>query len=339
MKLRLFFIERIGFIIANILIIAFIILLLNGLKVDTYAIILISCLVFLLNISLLIYEYLSKSSFIKKLNINMDNLNEKYLISEIISEPNKDEHIAIYNILKECNKSMNDKIAEIELENKDYMEFIELWIHEVKTPIASTKLLIENYRTPTLNSIEEDINKVEEYIEQALFYARSSAVEKDFIIKKLNLEEMVNSVIKKNSKTLIEKSIRIQKDNLKNHEIYSDKKWIEFILHQIISNSIKYFDKKFKVLNFSVEEQENSLVLHIKDNGLGMSEKSVIKAFDKGYTGENGRIFKEATGIGLYLCKKLCNKLGLGIYITSTLGEMTKVSIVFPKNKMMILED
>lgn len=338
MRFKSFLVERIGFFIANILLISFIVFLLSSLRVDTYAIIVISFFIFALNISFLFYEYSSKSSFINNLKINLDSLDEKYLLSEIISKPNKAEHVEIYNILKECNKSMNDKISKIEIENKDYMEFIELWIHEVKTPIASSKLTIENNRTPILTSIEEDINKIEEYIEQALFYARSSAVEKDFIIKTLNLEEIVNSAIKRNSKTLIEKSIRISKNNL-NYEIYSDKKWLDFILHQIISNSIKYFDKTDKTLDFYIDEVGDSLVLNIKDNGMGMNEKAVLKAFDKGYTGENGRIFKEATGIGLYLCKKLCSKLGLGISIASILGESTRVSIVFPKNKMMIFED
>ncbi|PRR83571.1 sensor histidine kinase [Clostridium vincentii] len=337
MKLRSFLNERLGFLIGNVLLVLFMIILFSSLKVDTYAIILISSLFILLNLSLLFYEYRSKSAFIKELNENLDGLEAKYLLSELMNKPSKDEDYAIYNILKECNKAMNDNIAKIELENKDYKEFIELWVHEVKTPIASSKLIIENYRNQILTSIEEDINKIEEYIEQALFYARSSAVEKDFIIKTLNLEDLVNTSIKRSSIQLIEKYIKVKKDNL-NYQIYTDNKWADFILHQIISNSIKYFDKAHKYLCFTGEELAEDIVLHISDNGIGMDEKALLKAFDKGYTGENGRMFKESTGIGLYLCKKLCNKLGLGITLSSTLGEGTTVSILFPKNKMMIFE-
>lgn len=337
MKLRSFLNERLGFLIGNVLLVLFMIILYSSLKVDTYAIIFIAILFIMLNLSLLFYEYRSKSAFINELNESLDGLEAKYLLSELMNKPSKDENYAIYNILKECNKSMNDNIAKIELENKDYKEFIELWVHEVKTPIASSKLIIENYRNPILTSIEEDINKIEEYIEQALFYARSSAVEKDFIIKTLNLEDLVNTSIKRSSIQLIEKYIKVKKDNL-NYLIYTDNKWADFILHQIISNSIKYFDKAHKSLYFTGEEVAEDIVLHISDNGIGMDEKALLKAFDKGYTGENGRMFKESTGIGLYLCKKLCNKLGLGITLYSTLGEGTTVSILFPKNKMMIFE-
>ncbi|MBD7912421.1 MULTISPECIES: sensor histidine kinase [Clostridium] len=337
MKLKLFLFERIGFLIGSFLIIGLVYKLLDTLKVDFFAII-FSCSLFLIsNISLLFYEYCRKSAFLKELNRSLEGLDEKYLLSEVVSRPEKDEEKAFYNILKECNKSMNDAIAKVEIENKDYKEYIELWVHEVKNPIASSKLIIENNRNPQLTSIEEEIDKIEEYIEQALFYARSAAVEKDFIINRLSLEEIVNSSIKRSSKELIAKSVKVSKENL-NYEVYTDKKWVDFIIHQILSNSIKYFNKEHNSLCFSCEEVEESLVLNIIDNGIGMNEKALLKAFDKGYTGENGRQFKGSTGIGLYLCKKLCIRLGLSISIDSKEGKGTRVSILFSKNDMMIFE-
>ena len=153
----------------------------------------------------------------------------------------------------------------------------------------------------------------------------------------MDLRFIVNKVIKRNSKVLIEKKIKIETLGL-DKTVYTDSKWIEFIINQIVSNSIKYIDnnKIESVIKFYTRSIGENIVLYIEDNGIGMNERDVIKAFEKGYTGENGRRFGKSTGIGLYLCKKLTKKLGLGINLESTIKKGTKVSIVFPINKMMI---
>lgn len=333
MKLAEYFKERIFFVIAEIIITMIIGDLLFKLGVSTYAIVFTIILFNFLIICIFFYEYKNKKSFVRELEQTLDDLDEKYLLSEVINEPSSIDNKVIYDVLKECNKSMNNKISEIEKENREYREFIELWVHEVKTPIASSKLIIENQRNKVLNSIDEELSKIEEYIEKVLFYARSSSVEKDFIVSKINLEQVVNSCLRRNSISLIERSVSIEKENL-NHYIYTDEKWLVFIVNQIISNSIKYFDKNKNILKFVGEERAESIALSIIDNGQGMDEKSVIKAFDKGFTGELGRKCRKSTGIGLYLSKKLALKLGLNISLTSKLEEGTNVVIVIPKNSM-----
>lgn len=338
MNLICFFKERVLLIIMDIFITSIIYLLFSKLKVSTYAIVLALFSFNILIFLIFFLDYKRSNNFIRELEDSIDNLDEKYLLSEIISKPDSIENKRIYNVLCECNKSMNDKISELEKQNSDYREFIELWVHEVKTPIASSKLIIENHRDEILDSIDEELKKIEEYIEKVLFYARSSSVEKDFIVEELNLEQIVNASLRKNSIYLIEKSVSIEKVNL-NHKIYTDRKWLSFIINQIVSNSIKYFDKEKSVLRFIAEEREHAIVFSIVDNGQGMDEKSELKAFDKGFTGVTGRQCKEATGIGLYLSKKLALKLGLNIYLSSNLGEGTKVSIVLPQNGMTIFND
>lgn len=224
---------------------------------------------------------------------------------------------------------MADNVSEIEKENREYREFVELWVHEIKTPIASSKFTIENNKNEVTTSIKKEINKIDDYVEKALFYARSSTVEKDYIIKKINLEKLINTCIKKDAAYLIEKHVRIEKNDL-DYDICTDEKWVEFILHQINSNSIKYFNKDINTLSFKGKCEKERVILSIRDNGIGIDEKSIVKAFDKGYTGENGRKYKESTGIGLYLSKKLCSKLGLEIYINSKEKEWTEVRIIFP---------
>jgi len=327
--------EKIFFIVFNILILSISYLLLDGLHVDKYAIIFVIFLNLICSVSLYIYDYFNKRNFYNEVLLNLKALDKKYLISDLIQEPNFQEGKLLYEIIKETDKSMNDEIAKFKMNNEEYKEYIELWVHEVKTPIASCKLIIENNPSEVTSSLEEEIDKVENYIEQALFYTKSNMVEKDYLIKRLNIRDCINSTLKRNANVLINKGIRMElKDTSKT--VYSDSKWVEFIIQQILSNSIKYMDKSTGVIKIYCLEEEDNIILNIEDNGIGMNEKDQVKAFDKGYTGENGRRYGRSTGIGLYLCKTLANKLGLNIKIYSEVGKGTKISLVFPRNKLFI---
>ena len=329
-----YFKEKLVFILINIIVLIISAFILIGLRVDNYAIIFI----FILNILSLsifyIYDYFTKSRYYKRLLDKLESLDKKYFIADVSSEGDFIESKILYDIIEQSTKSMKDDISEAVRKSVDYKEYIELWVHEIKTPIATCKLLIENNKNEITDSIDDEITKVENYIEQVLFYARSSAIEKDYLIKEINLRDSINSVIRRNSNTLIEKKVKIEIKDV-DKIVYCDIKWIEFILGQIISNSIKYMNKEESILKIYCENIDEDVILNIFDNGIGMDEKCIVKAFDKGYTGENGRRYGKSTGMGLYLCKKLCEKLGLGISIKSEINKGTEVSILFPINKMM----
>ncbi|EOU1478152.1 sensor histidine kinase [Clostridium perfringens] len=337
MNLRAFIKERIVFIIINSLILLFTALLLMVLKVDSFAILFI---VIINGAGILIYhifDYLRKKQYYDEIKENMESLDKKYLISEVIEEGTFTESKLIYDVICKSNKAMNDEIGEFKRGINDYREYIELWVHEIKTPIATCKLLIENNESPLTESIGEEVCKLENYIDQALFYTRSNTLEKDYIIKEMSLSSCVNKVLNNNADSLIKKRVKISLGDLEKG-VYSDSKWIEFILGQIISNSIKYMNKEHKELKIYCNENSKYVILNIEDNGAGISEKDISRVFDKGFTGENGRKFGKSTGIGLYLCKKLCKKLGLDITLISEEGKFTRVSIIFPINRMMIFE-
>ncbi|MDZ5016384.1 sensor histidine kinase [Clostridium perfringens] len=337
MNLRDFIKERIVFIIINSLILLFTALLLMVLKVDSFAILFI---VIINGAGILIYhifDYLRKKQYYNEIKENMESLDKKYLISEVIEEGTFTESKLIYEVICKSNKAMNDEIGEFKRGINDYREYIELWVHEIKTPIATCKLLIENNESPLTESIGEEVCKLENYIDQALFYTRSNTLEKDYIIKEMSLSSCVNKVLNNNADSLIKKRVKISLGDLEKM-VYSDSKWIEFILGQIISNSIKYMNKEHKELKIYCNENSKYVILNIEDNGAGISEKDISRVFDKGFTGENGRKFGKSTGIGLYLCKKLCKKLGLDITLISEEGKFTRVSIIFPINRMMIFE-
>ena len=288
--------------------------------------------VFVVALAILI-EYKKKKVYYDQLIKNMEDLKEKYLISEIIKTPNFIEGKILKDILQDTGKSMIENVNYYKNIQEDYKEYIEMWIHEVKIPIAASKLIIENHKNEITKSIDEELDKVENYTEQALFYARSNAVEKDYIINKTNLKEIVNGAILKNKTTLLNEKVSIELTNLKNEEIYTDSKWAIFIINQIIQNAIKYSKENEKRIEISSKEKNEKVILYIKDNGIGIKKGEITRVFERGFTGENGRIIgKKSTGIGLYLCKKLCDKLGLGIELNSEKDNGTEVRIIFPKN-------
>lgn len=262
----------------------------------------------------------------------MNELGEKYLISEIVKTPSFIEGKILKETINDLGKSMLENVNYYKNIQEDYKEYIELWIHEVKIPIAASKLIIENNKTEVAKSIEEELDKVENYTEQALFYARSNAVEKDYIITKTNLKSLVNGAILKNKNTLINEKIALELKELDN-EVYTDSKWATFIINQIIQNSIKYSKEQDKKIEIYAKQKNDKVVLYIKDNGIGIKKGEITRVFEKGFTGENGRIIgKKSTGIGLYLCKKLSDKLGLGLELNSEKDIGTEVRLIFPKN-------
>ena len=338
MKLIEYIKEKFVFMVINIVMTLSGVVILKALKVDTYTIVFISILNLIGVFSCYIYDYFNRKKYYDNLFKNLDGLDKKYFIAEILESGDFIESNIIYSVLEECTKSMKDEVADLKRNINDYKEYIETWVHEIKTPIASARLILENDEGYTNKSVLEEIEKVEGFIEQVLFYARSSTVERDYIIKKIPLKNSINSVIRKNANILIEKRVKIQLEDIEK-KVYCDSKWIEFILQQIISNSVKYMDKDEKYIKIRCLEKDKNIILKILDNGIGISEKSIEKVFEKGYTGENGRKYNNSTGMGLYLCKKLCLKLGLGISIKSKLGVGTEVTIVFPINNYNLAED
>ena len=277
----------------------------------------------------LFFQYKSRKEFYNELSKTVDNLDKKYLISEVIDKPVYLEAEPYYDLLKKASKSMREEINSIKNSRKEYKDYIEQWIHEVKTPIASIKLIEENNKTNTSRVVLQELEKLDTYVEQALFYARSEEVEKDYLIREMSLEECINKIIIKNKLIFILNNIGVEIDNI-DKNVYSDSKWLEFILNQIIVNAIKYRNNKDPKVKVYVSDVKNGIKLIVEDNGIGIPTDELERVFEKGFTGSTGRLNSKSTGIGLYLCRKLCDKLGLLIDIESEINRYTKVSITFP---------
>ncbi len=284
----------------------------------------------------LLIEYLTKNKYYSNINNILDGLEDKYLITEIVKEADFIEGKILKDILRQTNKAMIENVNKYKYLQEDYKDYIELWIHEIKLPLATSKMIIENNKSQVTEKMDDELDKIENYIEQALFYARSNNVEKDYYIKNIKLEEIVKESIKKCKNLLIDANTSINLHNL-DAEVNTDNKWIVFILNQIIQNSVKYRKSNINLeLEIYAKKQKENVVLYIKDNGIGIKESEIEKIFDKSFTGTNGRLSnKKSTGIGLYLCKNLCEKLGINIVATSVENEGTEISLIFPKGSFI----
>ncbi len=282
-------------------------------------------------------DYRRWAKYFQHIDNLMKDLDKKYLLCELLEQGDYQEEKKLKEILYDMEVSMNERVSRYRRNSKEYKEYIEGWVHEIKLPIATMKMIMANHSGEELG-LEEELGRLEGYVEQALFYARSNEVEKDYLINKVSLQKISQEVILKRKKALRNMQASINLHDL-DKEIYSDSKWLEFILGQVVDNSIKYGDEGKLSLEIFSEEAENFVLLHLKDNGCGIKESEVSRVFDKGFTGSNGRAGKNSTGIGLYLCKKLCDRLEHGITVESKEKEGTTVTLIFPMSDMISMKE
>ncbi len=281
---------------------------------------------FLFSFSFL-YDFFRKKKFYDELCQNVALLDKKYLVVETLSTPNFYEGELFVQNLYDINKSMIERVNKKERSIEDFKDYIEMWIHEAKIPISSLTLMCHNHQEIDKKVLEQ-IKRLDNYVEQVLYYVRSEHAEKDYLIKEVSLKKMLNTVALKNREDLLENKIDllIEIDDVK---IRTDEKWLEFIVNQIINNAIKYKNKENAYIKINTNLKGEQVFLIIEDNGMGISSSDLPKVFEKSFTGKNGRIMTKSTGMGLYIASSLCKKLGHKIQIDSKEGIYTKVTLTF----------
>ena len=305
-----------------------VLLLFFGISLSEMALLLV-CFAIIAFFTMFVY-FRKQQKRIQYLMETMETLDKKYLIAEIADRPETELEKIYFRILKTALKSMTDEVTEIRRLNVEYKDFIEQWIHEIKVPITGIQLLCENNKTEIMRKIIAQTELMEQSIEKVLFYARLGSVEKDYLIKEISLKQCVLEVLSRNKQFLIHNRVCVHTDSISDF-VYSDSKWLGFIINQIIFNSIKYCSDKSPIIQIKSKDMGDYVTLSITDNGIGIKSSEVSRVFDKGFVGSNGRMRKKSTGIGLYLCDQLCLKLGIGIDIESEVGCYTTVLLHFPK--------
>ncbi|MGL5978150.1 MAG: sensor histidine kinase [Erysipelotrichaceae bacterium] len=290
---------------------------------------------FLPMLGFMLVHYLRHHRYLTHLQGVYDALDQKYLLPEVMDSPPWVEQQQTHDMIKALGRVMHEEIKYYRDIQRDYREYIELWVHEIKTPIASSLLVVENDQNETTKKIERQLHAIEDGIEQVLYYAKSSDVSKDFLIQSFSLETLLKQTIKRNAKDMIQQHMHVVFE-MQPCTIASDPKWLGFILHQIIGNAMKYTKKQSSTLTLRIQQHKHAIVCEIQDEGIGIAPQDLPRVFDKGFTGGNGRLFAKSTGMGLYLCKTCADRLGIQLQIESIQAKGTLVRLIIPKAEQIV---
>lgn len=274
-------------------------------------------------------DWYRKKKYFEIITERVKDLKEPWLIAELLPVSYTIEDEIYQELLRKVGSSAIEEIHKIEDEQKEYEDYIEQWIHEVKTPITSIHLMLEN-RISENPGLKRDLNvelsRLENDVELALYYARSEQIYRDYLIQKLNVRKVLLKVVNKNRTVIMNSSVAIDLDCDEALYAYGDEKWLVFMLTQVLLNAIKYKAEADAKVVMRAKRDNKRIVLNIIDNGKGIKKEELPRIFDKGFTGSNGRDNEKSTGMGLYLVHKLCEKLEIDIEADSVYGEFTEIS-------------
>lgn len=262
---------------------------------------------------------------------------------DIVKQYQKFRHLVFYGegqaqtpiealLFSKIETLKNDK-KELKLQEQikrnDLLDYYTLWGHQIKTPIAASKLLVEDLQEQTLkNQLEQELFKIDSYTNLVLQYLRLESFHDDLVVKRENIEDLVKDIVKKYALFFIQQGLRLDLHDL-NHTIITDKKWFVVILEQVLSNSLKYTSQGGIEIFFKED------TLYMKDTGLGIQDADLLRVFERGFSGYNGRLTHQSSGLGLYLSKKIADELGHELHLQSVVGEGTTVMITFKEKKLL----
>ncbi len=224
---------------------------------------------------------------------------------------------------------MTGAVSDAKASQREYREYVERWVHEIKAPITAARLICRDLDGNTRRKLTAELAQIEANIERALFYARAENPEQDCLFRQIILGEIASQAIENHRSLLIQSGVRVEAQNLNDTVVYTDEKWAVFILGQLLQNAARYRGAE-PVITLSAKPLGKQIQLVVQDNGMGIPAHELSRVFDRGFTGSNGRSRGGSTGMGLYLCKKLASFLDLGLRIISREGEGTIMELTFP---------
>ncbi len=224
-------------------------------------------------------------------------------------------------IILRLNEEQSRLVTAMNNRYTDMIDYYTVWAHQIKTPIASMRLILQNEDSALSRKLSADLFRIEQYVEMVLVFLRLGSTSTDYVIKRYHLDSIIRQSVKKFAGEFIIRKIRLEYEPV-NEEVITDEKWLSFCIEQVISNALKY-TREGSVKIYMTEPK----ILCIEDTGIGIAPEDLPRIFEKGYTGYNGRSDKKASGIGLYLCRSICNKLGHKITAESTLDRGTVIYI------------
>ncbi|WP_099221895.1 sensor histidine kinase [Listeria costaricensis] len=298
---------------------------------------------FLFLIFYLILGFSFKYQYWKEMRELVDGEIEENII-ELLPKPRTNEQAFFNELMRKKHVEEQKTISQLQDKQQEYHDFILYWVHEVKTPIVASKMLIQN---PDLNDsqtifqqVDQELDQIDKLVMQALYFSRLDTFAKDYFIQEQNLGAIVRESVKRHSKLFISRKMRIALENV-DVDVRTDSKWLGFILDQLISNALKYSEPGSEIKIWCEKTPQERLDLHIEDHGRGIAPEDLPRVFEQGFTGAIGRKEKKATGMGLYLAKQMAGKLSHSMRIASVEGEGTVVTVQFEslENYLLVAKD
>ena len=296
----------------------------------TALVLLFTALLFIGFFSVLYWKYWRKKEYLENL-LESGEIWEKSVDDKMLSSH---EIYLIEELGKQLQNSQNRE-KQLETEKKEQRDYIETWVHEMKTPISLCTLIMDNRREEMSQEVYQRMRhvngKLQEYAEQILYYSRLHCEHKDYLFQRISLQECIENVVEDYGYFLEEKQIKVNM-RMGNVDVYTDRKGLEFILTQILSNSITYLPAKGleKEISFVVTEEKKEMVLSVKDNGIGVKPSDLPFVFEKGFSGDNRQVNKKTTGMGLYLVREMAESLNLSCEAKSQYGKGFQINLYFP---------
>lgn len=325
---------KIAYFLLLVFIINTLLLLSPSISEAIYDIIYMNILMASLSLAFFIGGYFRWKNLYRDYKAALDN---KINLSNVLPKGNAFEAKLIKATVINKNKELQEKTLELNSLLEELNDYITQWIHEIKIPISVCELISDRLGEASnikdLGQASEDLKmeleRIKFLIDQVLYGSRASNYSKDLSMEEVSLEKIVKSTVKKNSSFFISKKISVSLSNL-SYNVITDKKWISYMLQQLLNNSYKYVNINGKIDIYAIEDAR-SIRLHVRDNGIGIQSKDINRIFDKGFTGDNGRKTAKSTGMGLYFSKKMIDELGHSISVASKPNDYTEFTIVFYK--------
>lgn len=331
-------------VVCSVLVLALLAAMLPVVGVERAAMELVVLLVAVLELVGLLWEWLRGRSFMRSLAGLAGGEEDALDAVDTIPEPEYPEGELAWDALQSVAQASRRRSAGLEQEMQEYRRYVELWVHEIKTPLAAMNLTLANARSEDARALSREVARVEADVENALYYARSTSVAEDYLLRRCDLAKLVRDAAKSRARSLIEAHVAIDVAGLEGEKdlwVYCDPKWMTFILGQLIDNAVRHRavperDGRAAQLRFSASVEgagsaNEHVVLRVEDNGCGIPQADLGRIFERGFTGSNGRTHERSTGMGLYLVRTLCEKMGLAVGARSAVGEGTGIDITFPR--------
>ena len=263
----------------------------------------------------------------------LEGLDQKYLFPECAPKPQRLYERKLLDITRRSGQAMIGAVSEAQAAQRDYREYVERWVHEIKTPITAARLMARRSGADTRRKLEAELDQIGAHVERTLFYARAENPEKDVLIHPANLSDLVNQAVQAHRALLLQNGVSVELCDL-DFVVYTDRKWVCFLLGQLLQNAARYRRAR-PVIALSARRQEKRVELTVSDNGMGIPAHELPRVFDRGFTGSNGRLRGGSTGMGLYLAKKLADALEISLAIRSEEGVGTQVLLTFPAQEKL----